>query len=413
MICLRSVLLLLCSFLLLACSDKPPEDPVATFLARHWADPLPAQGAPPPGYTAIEADLNPEACAQCHEAQWQQWRTSLHAHTMGASIQWQLHLLDQKQGNSCLRCHAPLAEQKALVAIQQDWPAAPTSAIPDYVPDNLAESGLSCAACHVREHQRYGPPAQKEVSADPLPHGGFTVSTAFADSRFCATCHQFPEDGPRVNGKLQEDTYAQWAASPYKDKQHCQSCHMPERQHLFRGIHDREMVLQALAVEMEFMPGRNENELGVRVVLRNQGAGHHFPTYMVPKVTAVLELLDEQGRRVSELTRYVIGWGVDVRLTEEYFDTRIPAGGERELQVFFRQPAAVGWQLELRLEVVPGEHYERTFKDSLRHASVLEPKVLALLQQALAETQAKRFIALQRRMALPGLDVSSGHEQKP
>lgn len=388
--------------LLAACDRAPAPDAdqaVAAFLARHWADPIPPQGVPPAGYTALEAALGVPECGQCHAAQWEQWRGSLHSHTMGAGIQWQLRLMGQEQGNKCLRCHAPLAEQKALVALQQGWPGAPQGAPPDYVPPDLADHGLVCAACHVRGHQRFGPPANKAVT-QPVPHGGFVESAAFEDSRFCATCHQFPPDGPRVNGKLQEDTYAQWQASAHAPQQTCQTCHMPERQHLFRGVHDRDMVLQALDIVLEVLPGARPDEAMARAVLRNTGAGHHFPTYMVPKVDVVLTLVDAQGAR-RPLAHRVIGWGVNVALTSEAFDTRIPAGGELVVMQPFAIPAAGGWRVELRLDVAPREHYERMFRDSLRHADVLSPEVLALLRQALQEAEATRYEAVRLTAQLP------------
>ena len=39
---------------------------VAEFVARHWAMPIPPQGAPPPGWSALETSLQPEACGTCH-----------------------------------------------------------------------------------------------------------------------------------------------------------------------------------------------------------------------------------------------------------------------------------------------------------------------------------------------------------
>lgn len=398
---IRGVVMMLA---LAGCTQEPSptavSDDVEAFLAQHWPQPLPAQGTPPQEYTAIEASLGPQACAQCHQAQWEQWRGSLHSHTMGAGIQWQLHLMGQEQGNRCLRCHAPLAEQKALVAMQQGWPGVPKSAPPAHVPPDLAEQGLVCAACHVRGHRRYGPPALKPA-AEPVPHGGFVASRAFEDSRFCATCHQFAADGPRVNGKLQEDTYAQWQASPQAAQQSCQSCHMPERQHLFRGIHDRDMVLRALQITLDASPGTQPGTFEVRAVLRNSGAGHHFPTYMVPKVDVTVQLVNTADGTRRTLARRVIGWGVDVALTRELFDTRIPAGGELVVREEFSAPGAGPWEVELRLDVAPREHYERMFQDSLRHAGVLAPEVLALLRQALAEAAATRYEALRMRTPLP------------
>lgn len=388
--------------MLTACGEKPPAavHDIGAFLERHWADPIAPQGTPPAGFTALEASLAPQDCAQCHQAQWEQWRSSLHSHTMGAGIQWQLRLMSQEQGNKCLRCHAPLAEQKALVAMQQGWPGAPKKAPPAYVSADLADQGLVCAACHVRGHRRFGPPANKPLT-EPVPHGGFVASAAFEDSRFCATCHQFPPDGPRVNGKLQEDTYAQWLASPYAETKSCQSCHMPERQHLFRGVHDREMVLQALDVTLDVLPAGQAGEAIARAVISNTGAGHHFPTYMVPKVDVILQLVDGKGGR-RPLARRVIGWGVNVALTAESYDTRIPAGGQLVVEQGFNLADVPGWQVELRLNVAPREHYERMFKDSLRHVDVMAPDVVDLLRQALKEAEATRFEALRVTAELPG-----------
>lgn len=396
--CLTRVVILLWTLSLLGCGQerevKGDTEEIETFLARHWSDPLPSQGKPPGSYSSLEQSLGPQSCAKCHQAQWEQWRGSLHSHTMGPGIQWQLRLMGQEQGNRCLRCHAPLAEQKALVALQQGWPAAPKSAPPAHVPADLADGGLVCAACHVRNHQRFGPPPLKQVEAKTLPHGGFVASKAFEDSRFCATCHQFPEDGPRVNGKLQEDTYAQWRQSPFADKHSCQSCHMPNRQHLFRGVHDPEMVRKALQVTLEILPGSNAGEATARAVVRNSGAGHHFPTYMVPKVDVTLDLVNRQNGMTQLLTQRVIGWDVNVALTGEAFDTRIPAGEAMVITEPFSLPFAGIWDLELRIDVAPREHYERMFKESLSKAGALDAETVALLKLALVEAQSTRFEAM-------------------
>ncbi len=371
------------------CSEKPAAD-VDAFLRHHWHDPLPPQGNPPAAFSALEASLSPQACAQCHTEQYADWRESLHSRTMGPGLRWQLMLMDQEQGNRCLRCHAPLAEQKALVALEHGWPNAPAQPPPDFVPHDLGHAGLVCAACHVRGHRRFGSPPRGTPATDG-PHGGFTVSEAFSDSRFCAHCHQFPEDGPRLAGKLQEDTYAQWLASDHAregpDRQTCQSCHMPGRKHLWRGIHDPEMTRRAISVDLHLRDlgdGRHE----AVATVRNVGAGHHFPTYMVPKVE--LAFVRHGAGGAQELGRQLIGWQVDTGITREIADTRIPAGGMRE----FRQPFAASgadWRVELIVRVFPGEHYERIFRDSLAHAARLPPTAVPLLRQSLANVEGARY----------------------
>lgn len=386
----RFVAALAAGGVLFACSGDRPDDTEA-FLEQHWNEPLAPQGAPPEHFSALEASLHPEACGQCHAKEYAGWRASLHIRTMGPGIRWQLRLMDQQQGNRCLRCHAPLAEQKALVAMERGWPNAPVHSPPAYVMPDLGHQGLVCAACHVRGHQRFGPPS-RQGAVPESPHGGFVESRAFEDSRFCAHCHQFPDDGPQIAGKLQEDTYRQWLASPYAQngpgRQTCQTCHMPDRQHLWRGIHDPEMTRRAVTVKLA-LETTGGNRYRARARVSNSGAGHHFPTYMVPKVELVFYRRLADGS-VRELGRHVIGWQVDTQITHEIFDTRIPAGETREFVQPF-EASDTGWRLELAVRVSPGEHYERIFRDSLDRAGQFPPDAVELLRQALAEAEGKRY----------------------
>lgn len=384
---------------------QPAEDPVARFLEQHWAKPLPAQGHVPAGFSDQEASLAPADCAQCHADQHRDWSTSLHSHTMGSGILWQARALPPAEIAKCLDCHAPLAEQKALLAMELGWPGAPATPPPAYVPPDLHRQGLVCAACHVRAHQRFGPPAAEGKPAGDapgLPHGGFVESAAFGDSRFCATCHQFPDDGPALNGKLLENTLKEWQASRHaQEGRQCQSCHMPERRHLWRGIHDPEMVREALSTDFT-LDSLEKGRLRVRAVIRNSGAGHFFPTYLVPRVWLRLVLLDPAGRERNLLAEQVVARDVDVWLTEERSDTRIAPDGERVLEVELGFPPEQGWEVELRIDVAPREHYERMFATVLRNnAADLDAETLALVEQALAEARGSRFTALRERRSLP------------
>lgn len=385
---------------LACCSREPAPEARERFLARHWAEPLAAQGQPPAAFTPLEASLAPQACGQCHAAQWQQWQGSLHARTMGPGLAWQLHVMDQASANRCLRCHAPLAEQKALLAQQLGWPARPAAAPPAFVPPDLAQQGLVCAACHVRGHRRFGPvPGTQRPLAGAVAHGGFEASQAFSDSRFCAHCHQFPDNGPRTAGKLHEDTYAQWQGSQEAARRSCQDCHMPGRQHLWRGVHDPEMTRSAVAIELEVRPGADGRRRAVATV-RNVGAGHHFPTYMVPKVELHFEHLSASGERKRLGTR-VIGWTVDTDLTHEIEDTRIAAGEARRFELALPPLPTLGdGELELVVVVRPGEHYERVFTQSLARAGRWPAAALPALREALARVRAAEYELLRMRRPL-------------
>lgn len=384
---------------------EPAGDPVARFLERHWDKPLVAQGAPPEGFSAREASLSPGDCAECHAQQHQDWSESLHSHTMGPGMLWQTRALAPAEIAKCLDCHAPLAEQKALLAMELDWPGAPTTPPPDYVAPDLHRQGLVCAACHVRAHERFGPPAAEGKPAGDtpgLPHGGFVESTAFSDSRFCATCHQFPEDGPALNGKLLENTLQEWQDSRHAaEGRQCQSCHMPGRRHLWRGIHDPEMVRSALTTELT-LESTSRGRLQVRAEIRNSGAGHYFPTYLVPRVWLRLVLLDPDGQDRTLLMEQVVARDVDVWLKEERSDTRMAPDETRVLELEIGPPPGPGWQVELRIDVAPREHYERMFSTVLRNnAADLDAETLRLLEQAHAEARDSRFTALRSRQPIP------------
>ncbi|MBL8341010.1 MAG: hypothetical protein JNL30_06025 [Rubrivivax sp.] len=358
---------------------------VAEFLARHWADPIAAQGSPPASFSGLEASLDPAACGQCHAAQHADWKTSLHSRAMGPGLRWQLHLMSQADANACLRCHAPLAEQKALLAREMQWPQAPSSPPPAYVPPRLHLEGLTCAACHMRRHQRFGPPAagSAPVASAPAPHGGFAAHEAFRDSQFCAPCHQFPPEGARLNGKLIENTYEEWRASPAaRAGQSCQHCHMPGARHLWRGIHDADMVRQGLHASLQVRRAA-AGRLSVVAELANVGAGHHLPTYLIAEIVATLTLVGGTGEPLAVLGRHVIARKADLDLTRELSDTRLAPGERFRWEREVSAPAGSGQMVELRVEVHPGKHYEDLFKSVLERPQPPGGSAGVLLRQAL------------------------------
>jgi hypothetical protein len=336
--------------------------------------------------------------------QWKDWKTSLHSRTMGPGTLWQFLMMSQGQADTCMRCHAPLAEQKALMARERGWKNAPASPPPTYVPAGLHLDGLVCAACHVRRHARFGPPPRQPQpgAGAGLPHGGFSAQPAFEDSRFCATCHQFAADGARLNGKLLENTFEEWRSSAAAARgQTCQSCHMPDRRHLWRGIHDPDMVRRALRVSLRVR--RVGGEVRADADLVNVGAGHYFPTYIVPEVVATLELVDASGAVRSVLARRVIARRADLQLTREISDTRIPPGSRARLEARFRLAAAEadGAHVRLRIVVHPGEHYERLFRSLLERPDAIPQAALPLLREALAQLQSSSYELYRMRRRIP------------
>ena len=187
------------------------------FVRRHWRPPLAPQGQAPSGYTALEASLHPEACGTCHVTQYTDWRTSIHAVSMGPGVAGQLVEMTQSDpaaATGCYACHAPAAEQSPLVRGPERFDDNP-----DFDPV-LRPKGVVCAGCHLRAHERFGPPRRdgslaRAAPRETLPHAGVTRTPAFLASEFCRSCHQFEANGPALNGKLLQDTYTEWKASRF------------------------------------------------------------------------------------------------------------------------------------------------------------------------------------------------------
>lgn len=333
---------------------------VEAFVARHWRAPIAAQGPPPPRFSALEASLAPEACGACHPVQLADWRTSTHAAAMGPGVAGQLaEMLVREPATAlaCQQCHAPLAEQAPLV---------PGTHVPNPAFDPaLRARGIPCAACHVRGHQRFGPPRRDGslVSAAPretLPHGGVTRTPAYLASEFCRSCHQFEPDGYALNGTLIENTYAEWKGSPFAAAGvQCQDCHMPDRRHLWRGIHDPAMVRRGVTITLT----------DARLVVANSGVGHRFPTYVTPLVILRAEQVDASGRTIpGTRVEHRIGREVTLDLARELSDTRLAPGERAELA--YPRPLvrdAVG--VRFGVVVYPDAFYTAFFEALLRQGA--------------------------------------------
>lgn len=354
------MLLFFISALLLPMSSlHAAADGIDPFLKRHWAHPVAPQGKAPKSFSALEASLEPSACGACHRRQWEDWKTSLHAHAMGPGIMGQLiniHLTDISSLRDCTRCHAPLAEQEASLIKQLRGKKSAGA---------LHREGLVCAACHVRNNVRYGPPPATPKPGNEQPHNGFVGTPAFEDGRFCATCHQFDKDGYALNGKLLENTYAEWQASPYaRQGKQCQSCHMPERRHLWRGIHDPEMTREGVTVETT-PPTVHDGHVSARLTLTNSGTGHHFPTYVTPRVLVQIYQASADGKPVTgTLQEKIIARQVTADLSEELADTRL-AHGERAVlnYLVLRHPDAQA--IIMRVHVEPDYFYSGLYRSLL------------------------------------------------
>ena len=358
-----------------------------------WRVPLASQGKPPKEWTALEQSLAPEDCGQCHAEQLQQWRTSRHALAFSPGLVGQLLTFDAADTAECMRCHAPLAEQRAA------FEAARTLGVA-HKPEKqgLAAAGNSCGGCHVRQHRRFGPPQRGTgavgASELPTPHGGVFRTSFFESSEFCSGCHQFPSE-QAINGKPLENTYAEWKASAQAAAGvSCQTCHMPDRGHLSRGIHDPATVASGLT------PRILADQSGVRFEITNSGVGHAFPTYVTPKVVMRAVALDAEGKpRPDTLVSHVIARRVsyDGARWSEASDTRLLPGQTASLEL----PWNGSLRIRAWLDVFPDDYYENAVYRELMETLPRGSEALHLIALAKSQAAASRFRLFETELPHP------------
>ena len=366
------------------------------FLTRHWQTPLAAQGTLPMAPDRKAHALSAQDCGRCHTTQFEDWQSSRHGAAMGAGTLAQLVASDpddRADHQACLRCHAALAEQADAFA------AALRGGTLD---KGLHARGLICASCHLRNGVWHGPARRDGTSpgqGDELVHRGWSVQPAFSDSRFCSTCHQFEPNGFALNGKLLENTYAEWAASRFaQEGVSCQSCHMPDRRHLWRGIHDPDMVRGGITIQAP-PPRMSANVARASMTIHNTGTGHDFPTYVTPAVVVEFFQVDANNAVIpNTLREHVIARMVPLDLSSEQFDTRIRASGQSVFE--YREPrASNAMGIARRLRVEPDAFYQRFYTAMLD--SQLEARERLLYEQALREANASKFTVFYRYDPLP------------
>ncbi len=353
----------------------------------YWQGTIALQGTPPRAFSLESQRLEPEACSACHVQQWRDWQSSRHARALSPGLLGQLADVrrdDPALAQTCLTCHAPLAEQ------YRDLLAAPTLA-PGH--------GVTCVACHVRAHRYFGPPPHPGRSSVRYftggHHGVAVASAAFQRAEFCAPCHQFAADGFALNGTLLQNTYQEWAQSPQAQQdQTCQTCHMPDGRHLSRGIHDRAAVADALELDVQWQRQGQERLSGV-VRLHNRGAGHFLPTYVTPALFVRVALADTQGD-LLENTDHTRAVQRRLALDQSYevFDTRIPPGGTWIFSWSQTIPLEARF-LNVRVEVDPDFFYRNFFAQLNARG-----EAAALIEEAHAEIADSPYILFTHTLEL-------------
>ena len=383
------------------------------FLTKHWQRPIPLQGPAPASYSVLEASLRPESCGSCHVQQYADWKESLHSRAMGPGPWGQIIDLvgnSPEEAVQCMTCHAPLTEQLPVVS-KSAASGDTTYEKNPYLDQQLQSQGITCAGCHVRQHQRFGPPKAEGASGAQYPagvanHGGAKRTPYFEKAEFCKDCHQFdPENSLLVNGKPLQDTYREWKNSIWgKGGAACQDCHMPQRRHLWKGIHDREWVKGGIQFKatLEETDSPGKEKVGAIIEVTNSAVGHKFPSYTTPKVFLRASLLDSKGKVLpGTLEQQTIGW--DVRFEDgewkEYFDTRIPPG-ESLKHKFEWVPSTRADKVRVWLEVHPDHFYHVHFYPSYLKRTDLSAEGRKLIERALEESGKTPYVLFEEIFAL-------------
>ncbi|MDH5542574.1 MAG: cytochrome c family protein [Nitrospinota bacterium] len=349
--------LIVFSIFLITLSDSGAEKSKvpSSWLDSYWYHPMAPQGESPKNWPEIEASLMPEDCGTCHEQKYLEWTTSRHSRAMRHGITGQLHepWLSKEAQIACQACHSPLYEQQPYIV-------AGGRVVENRLYNrNLRLQGVACAACHIRKNVRYGPPVKRWVAPEAA-HNGFVAVDDFNRSEFCKPCHQFEPEDRRVNGKLVQDTYEQWKASPAaKEGKSCASCHMADRTHTFQGIHSQRMVKNGVKIKI-----LKEVDFAI-ISITNSGTGHKFPTYVTPKIAVTGRVINLNGVEMeSTLIEYPIQWKVDLDMKTERFDTRLDPGETFEKKFNFPKIYS-GNIYEIEVMVYPDEYYERFYSSLL------------------------------------------------
>jgi hypothetical protein len=313
-------------------------------MAAYWNTPIASQSPPPPA---------PQTCGACHSEQYAAWQGSRHAHAFSPGLIGQIIDYYEADAASCLNCHAPLAEQQREV-LQGDIESL-ASDITTQAPDTLAQHGVYCAVCHLRDGVLHAP-AVTAADTESRVHRDTRTEPAMRDSRFCASCHQF-DSTTAVNGKPLQNTYREWLDSPYAKRGiSCQSCHMPNRAHLFRGIHDKDMVRQGLSISTQ------ATKSSVDLVVESTKIGHRFPTYSVARVRLTATPYDATGRAILDGYRELVIqrlMSVEDGQWIELSDTRLEPGESVKLSMPTLINGTCADKIALKIIVEPEWYYHK------------------------------------------------------
>lgn len=271
---------------------------------------------------AVDVLRDSRSCAPCHPAIYAEWEESFHGR---AFTEPEVRKLSENFKNKdCIPCHAP-------VPMIETGLGERVLARLDRRPE-----GVDCLSCHkgkdgfLGAHGATGSRTRWPDACDPVRAPEFISSM-----QLCFPCHN------------QHKTHDEWQASPaFAKGQDCNDCHMPtvpgeatigsttrreHRSHVFLGGHHPDFIRAAIRFEASVA---KDEAFGARatVVVRNEGAGHNFPT-------------DSRNRAVDVTWQALNPGGIEIgsgqawRFRNPYIteidktNTQLPSGEEKRIEI--------------------------------------------------------------------------------
>lgn len=235
-------------------APRPPAPPPVPL----WPKGLPVSpGALPPGL----ANLSAQGCAACHAEVHEDWSASGHRATPDAFREATAH-----ETPACTLCHLAIDVQRdAATTFTPGDPNRWTDVPNPSFDATLAQEGVTCATCHVRDGVVLG---TREVAA---PHP-VRISPDLGSNAACAPCHQLDWPG---SARPFYDTMGEWSRSDWATAGvDCADCHLRDGH---AGTADADRAVSVL-VRVDAKIVRGGPPLPVSIVVQNTGAGHAFPT---------------------------------------------------------------------------------------------------------------------------------------
>ncbi|MBQ26616.1 MAG: hypothetical protein CMH81_00515 [Nitrospiraceae bacterium] len=341
--------------------------PVVIFgLRDDFAQAIPFQQVPE-GIDSLKA----ESCGKCHQAIYEEWKTSIHAQAFDDPF-FQAYWKRDNNIWICLNCHTPLENQQPelIIDIPRDRvEKAVKMPNPNYDPE-FQHEGITCAACHVRDGVILGP---YEDSDAPHPT---MYDPIYRSMDLCYRCHQVPSGPFQFYRAGPCGTYPEFEGEHYFNQGYiCQTCHMPAverpvatggpmrkgRKHLWRGGHDPEQVKRAITIKLTADPPElpSGQEVEFLMEITNSGAGHKLPTGDPDRhFTFDFEIVDQAGN-VLEAQSHTMGrWILWQPVIWEVWDNRLKPLQSRNYRFRYRMPQLGGAEGPITLRTVVTYHIQ-------------------------------------------------------